>query len=225
VRRCDGDCTAARAPQLGNDARRDVAEHAGAHADRADREQLVDLGQHRLQAHVPRSLLELAQQRAITVVADIGSGRADRILGGLDSHERCDSRPRHVAEPRGDPRRERHFAAAKGRSHDAIAPPRRGRLDPLAQTAREQLLANAPRTALPLDDVLSQPRGELPRIGDAALSKPEVLADLRPVTLDRATGPLIRPHLRRRDPHLPRDELDDRAGQLRAAGRDRPWRV
>lgn len=49
-------------PPPGHHLRRGIGEQAGRQADRADRGQLADLRQHRLQAHVPRHRLDQRQQ-------------------------------------------------------------------------------------------------------------------------------------------------------------------
>jgi hypothetical protein len=46
-----------------------------------------------------------------------------------------------------------------------------------------------------------------------------VLADLSAVVLHRAAGPLVEPQVRRRDIHLPGDELNGLVRKLRAARR------
>lgn len=106
------------------------------------------------------------------------------------------------------------------RSHDPLDPRGGGRLDALAATARQQLVAHALRAPLALGDMLSKPRGELLGVGDAALPVPKVLADLRPMTLDRAASPLVRLDVYGRGMKLPSDELDRGALQLCAPGRE-----
>ena len=104
------------------------------------------------------------------------------------------------------------------RSHNALDPRRGGWLDPLAATARQQLVAHALRPPLALSDMLSKPRGELLGVGDAALAVAQVLADLRAMTLDRATRPLVHADVHHRGLQLPSDEVDRGIGQLRAPG-------
>ena len=63
---------------------------------------LVDLGQHRLQAHVARRLLELAQHGTLAVVTGLVLSvaiRRDRVLGVINCDESCDPLLRRVAQP------------------------------------------------------------------------------------------------------------------------------
>ena len=56
---------------------------------------------------------------------------------------------------------------------------------------RQQLVAYPFMAALPLGDMLGQPRGELLRVGHRALPEAKLLTDLRAMALDRATRPLV----------------------------------
>jgi hypothetical protein len=77
-------------------------------------------------------------------------------------------------------------------------------------------------TPLTLRDVLAEPRGALGG-SDAALAIAQLLTDLSPMTLDRATRPLIGRDVGLRDLQLPRHELDHRTGKLRRSVGNRPW--
>ena len=66
--------------------------------------------------------------------------------------------------------------------------------------------------------MLRKPRGELFSVGDAALPVTQVLADLRSMTLDRPTRPLVHADVHGRGLQLPSDELDRGIGHLRAPG-------
>jgi len=168
-----------------HDLRRDISECRRADSDRADSQELLDLRQHRLQAHLARSLLHLSKDRTLALV-DVGVGRVDIVVDG-DKHP--DPKLGVDAQPPRDPRGQRVFTSAQSRADDSIDPPGSRRLDPLAVTAREQLLADALGTTLDLRDMLDQPRRQLLGIGNRALAKAEVLADLRAMMLDRAPRP------------------------------------
>jgi hypothetical protein len=63
-----------------------------------------------------------------------------------------------------------------------------------------------------------QPVRELLLVSDRALAEPEVTADLGTVVLQRAAvGPFVEPQVRRRNLHLPGNELNRLVRQLRPA--------
>ena len=199
-----------------HDLRRDISEHRRADPDRADRHELLDLRQHRLQAHLARSLLDLSKDRTLVLV-DVGVGRVAIVVDG-DEHP--DPKLGVGAQAPRDPHGQSVLTKAQSRADDSIDPPGSRRLDQFAATAHEQLFANALGATLDLRDMLDQPRRQLLGISDGALAKTEVLADLRAMMLDRAPRPLIRTELRRRDLHLARDKLHDRARQIPAGRRE-----
>jgi hypothetical protein len=106
------------------------------------------------------------------------------------------------------------------RTHDPVDPPGRRRLDPLRPAARQQLVADQVRAPLGLAHVGGQPPGQLVRVGHRALPEPKLCADLRPVVLDRAPGPLVKAQFGRVHPDLAGDELDSFVGQLAATARE-----
>jgi len=79
----------------GDDVRRDVSEHTGTDANGPDGEELVDLGQHRVQADVAARLFDPAEHRMLAFHVDVA--RADRVVFGVQ--QRCDPLSRVVTEP------------------------------------------------------------------------------------------------------------------------------
>jgi hypothetical protein len=192
----------------GHNARSDVAERCRRDPDGAYGQEFVDLDEHRVQAHVARRLLERCEQRSLAVwVACV-------VVIGREQHR--DPLSRVVTESGDDPRSQRLLAHAQRRPHDAVDAARRRRLDPLAATARQQLVAHALMASLALG--VSKPPGELLRVGHRALAEAELLADLRPMALDRSTRPLVRTRIRSVDPQLTGDEVDHRVWKIRGPG-------
>jgi hypothetical protein len=74
--------------------------------------------------------------------------------------------------------------------------------------------------ALPLSDMLGKPGGELLGVSHRAFADAKLVTDLRAMTLDRTTRPLIRTQIRGVDPQLPSDELDRRSGKVRRLARE-----
>nr|WP_208764829.1 hypothetical protein [Streptomyces brevispora] len=181
--------------------------------DRPHRQELVDLGEHRLQAHVARRFLDLRQHRrrvlALRTTA-LGSGV---VLVGA-GHQSRDPLDALHGQPGGDQGRQRLLGRPQGSRHDPIAPARRGRLDALLATAGQQFHPDLLGPAFLARDVLGQIRRQLLRVRDAALTEAEVLPDLRAVVLDRAARPVVGLQLRGRNPHLTGDELHGLTGRL-----------
>ncbi|WP_405748091.1 hypothetical protein OG422_25420 [Streptomyces sp. NBC_01525] len=102
VRRWEGDSTAARARQPASHLLRDLDEQIRRQTDRPHRQQLVDLGEHRLQAHVARSLLDLPQHRRGVLTLSATACGSGVVLVGATGHQSRD--PLHAlrGQPQGD---------------------------------------------------------------------------------------------------------------------------
>ncbi|MDT0543025.1 hypothetical protein RND15_09860 [Streptomyces sp. DSM 41529] len=199
----------------GYDLRRDVDEQIPWQADRPHRQELVDLGKHRLQAHVARRFLDLPQHRRrvhALRAATVGSGVV--VLVGAAGHQSHD--PLHVlrGQPRGDPGRQRLLGRPQGSRDDPVAPARRGRLNVLSTATRQQFHPYLLGPAFLERDVLGQIRRQLLRVRDAALTEAEMAPDLRAVVLDRTARPVVGLQLRGGNLRLPGDELHGLTGQL-----------
>jgi hypothetical protein len=197
-------------------ARGDVGEQPGRQVDRADRAQLADLGEHRIQADVARHRLadreglDQRQYRLLTrvVVRNLSRGQRPQPHNNLGGN------------PPGDPHCQCLLRGPQRRPDDPIDPAPGRRLDPLGAAPREQLVAHQLGPALGLAHVDSQPLRQLLRIPDRALPKAQVRPYLSPVVLDRPAGPLVEGQLVRVHVDLPGHELDRLARQLPAAARE-----
>lgn len=213
-------------PPSGHHLRRDVREQVRRQPDRANRKQLVDLREHRLQAQIARSLLDLPQDRrpvlALTSTGITGHRVVLPISADDQGHDPLDALHR---DPCRDPRRQRLLGSPQRCGHDPVAPPRGGRLDALRSAAGQQFHPHLLRPPLLARDVVDEPGRQLVRIRDTALTKAQVPADLRTVVLNRPTAPLIRVQLGRRYLYLPSDELHRLARQLDRPRGNRPYCV
>ncbi|MEQ4724459.1 helix-turn-helix domain-containing protein [Nonomuraea sp. B19D2] len=86
----------------------------------------------------------------------------------------------------------------------------------------EQLLANPVRLPLGVRDVDRQPVDQLVSVGDRALPKTEMIADLAAVSLDRPARPLIQAHAAGRRLGLARDVVDHLVREVAPATRETP---
>jgi hypothetical protein len=175
------------------------------------------VSQHRLQADVARVRLDQRQQRRPLrlLILLVGVGVISR-----DGDQLLQPRGRRCRQPSGDPQRQDLFGLVQRRGNHPVDAAGGGRLDPLGVAVRQQLLPDPLRAPLGLGDVLGQPRGELVGIGDGALSKPKVLADLDSVALALAARPVVQAQLLGRDADLAGDVVDGVVGQLAAAARE-----
>jgi hypothetical protein len=217
-------------PPPGHHLRRDVGEQPRRQADRPDRLQLADLGQHRVQAHVPRHRLDQRQHRVLVFlviagdvlvilifvpgtfndavdVAVLGADQGDNPPGGAGG-----------GDPRGDDGEPLLLRLVQRRPDGPGHPVGSRRLDPLRPAPAEQFRADLVPVPLRVRDMGGQPVRELLLVSDRALAEPEVTADLRTVVLQRAAvGPFVEPQVRRRNLHLPGNELNHLVRQLRPA--------
>lgn len=107
-------------PPLLEDLRYNIREQACRQIQGPDRLQLVDLGHHRLQAHIAWAGLGQDQQRRRRIALVIHSD------GDQGQQATCNRR----TQPAGDPRRPVLFRCAQSRPNHTQDPPGRRRLDP-----------------------------------------------------------------------------------------------
>lgn len=141
-----------------HDIRCDPGEKVGGQPDRADRLQLGDLGEHRLQAHVARSGLDQAQHVLLP------------FLLVVDGDERLQSGDGHSVQALKDHRQQRLLGSVEPGPDDLAHAIGGRRLDQLCSAASEQLLTIAIVAAFDRSDMFGQPAGQHLRIGHAALS-------------------------------------------------------
>ncbi len=103
----------------GNDGRGDVGEQVRRQPDRADRLELCDLDEHRVQAHVARCGLDQGQHVLTVVVI------------AADGDQRLESIDRSPIDARRDPPKKRLFGAIQRRPRDLANAIWRRRLDQL----------------------------------------------------------------------------------------------
>jgi hypothetical protein len=189
-----------------------VGEQARRQADRPDRDEPLDLAEHRVQADIPRVSLDEPQRQGVplSVLAAVFPGPV-----GRDQRQRPGRGVRRHSG--GDPRAQRLLGLAQRRGHDPLGPPRRRRLDALHPATRRQLLGQQFRATLRLGHILGQPPSELVGVFDRAFPEPQHGTDLGPVTLDRAARPLVQVEVTGRHRQLPGHVLDRVLGYLRRA--------
>ncbi len=189
--------------------RGDVAEQPVGQVDRADRAQLADLGEHRVQADVARHRLDQRQHRVLTSV----------VVRHIDGDQGAQPAGDDGGQPSGDPGGQRLLGLVQRGPHDPVDPPGGRRFDPLGAAPRQQLAADQLRAALRLAHVAGQPLGQRVRVGHRALPEAQVLTDLRPVVLDRAASPLVKTHVTRLHADLAGHILDSLVRHLATT----PW--
>lgn len=178
----------------------------------ADRVQLVDLGEHRRQAHVAGAGLDRAE-----LVLGLNSALRRVVVDvrlGARVEQRLDARDVPRVQASNDRRDEDRVSLADRGVNDPAGSLRRGRLDPVVLAAREQHRSDVLGPPLVLGDVGRQPARELLAVADGADPKPRVDADLAAMVLDLAAREVIGADLRRGDLDLPREMLDRVVGQL-----------
>jgi hypothetical protein len=138
-------------------------------------------------------------------VAVLGADQGDNPPGGAGR-----------GDPRGDDGEPLLLRLVQRRPDDPGHPVGSRRLDSLRSAPAEQLRADLVPVPLRVRDMGGQPVRELFLVCDRALAEPEVTADLGTVVLQRAAvGPFVEPQVRRRDLHLPGNELNRLVRQLR----------
>ncbi len=206
-------------PPPGQDLRGDIREQPRGQADPARRLQFAGLGEHRLQAHVAGHRLDQREDRlgVLRLVLSLFS------LGVLAPADQGQD-PAHSSgvQARGDRGKPVLLRGAQGRGHHPADPPVRRRLDPLLAHPLQQFDPYPLRVALRVGDARRQPVGQLVRIGDRALPKPQMVAYLPAMPLDRPPGPLVEPEVACRRLQLPGDVLDHFVRELRTAPGEPP---
>jgi hypothetical protein len=189
--------------------RRHISEQPGRQPDRADGFELLDLNQHRLQAHVPRRRLD--QPKHATRLSTLLVDHRGQRFGSVGCRGR---------DAGGDPLGQRPLGGVDRGPHDPIDQPLRWRLDPPAPAQRQQLLTHNILAGIAARDVLCQPSLDRLRVLDRALTEAEMTADLRTVKLDRPPRELVASEVDGRGPHLAGDELDHLTRQVAVAVRE-----
>ncbi len=173
----------------GDDRRGYVGEQIGRQPDGADRFELCDLDEHRVQTHAARRRLNQGQHvLTVVIVAD-----GDQRLEALDRRrvDACCDQPK-----------QRLLGAMQRRPRDLAHAIRGRRLDQLRAAAGKELLSDARLATLDRCDVLSQPRCQRIGVQDAAFPEARVGADLGAMALRCAAREVIGRKLARWDADL-----------------------
>lgn len=142
---------------------------------------------------------------ALDHCGDLGGGASDEL--GVDRHRLALNVPVDQPAVAGVPLGEDVLIERAEVSGVAgVAAASRRRFDPLRPAPGQQFLPHPVCAPFRLADVSGQPLGELAAVLGAAFPESQVAADLRPVVLDRAPGPLIEPEVGRRDADLAGNE-------------------
>ncbi|MEA2231766.1 MAG: hypothetical protein QOD83_1582 [Solirubrobacteraceae bacterium] len=195
-------------PPRGDLTLRRVGEQVGGQPDRADTLELLDLLKQCPQSDAAWIGLQFRQKP--------GAAADDRRVRRVADESR-ESQGRAVRQPRQGPGGEPRVVTGTRAAEDPLDPRGTG---PLAATAAQQRVTHAIFAEFDWADLALQPAGPALLVGDGGLAKPERLADLRAVILDRAARPVIGRQLIGGDSDLVGDERDRSRWDLRAIARE-----